>query len=106
MENNLSSSSSNVNGSGTFSGSRRLSVRPFSPTGPEAGVRRSSRAMLDQKDLSPAILKIELLSRVMTLAVKREWPSVEQHLSILEKNNLDLSSSEIEVILQILVHLL
>jgi hypothetical protein len=97
MDNNLSSASSNINGNGPSSGSRRLSVRPPSPSGSLAGIRRSSRALLDQKDISPAILKVELVSRVMALSVKRDWPAVDQHLSSLEKNNLDLSTSEIEV---------
>jgi len=78
--------------------SRRFSLRPPSPTGSLNNVRRGSRAILDQKDISPALLKLELASRVMNLSLKKDWAAVDQHLCSMEKNNLDLSSSSIEVI--------
>lgn len=101
MENKLSSSSSQDSELIPAPRNRRFSLRPPSPTGSLANARRGSRGILDQKDISPALLKLELLNRVMSLSLKRDWPAVDQHLCSLEKNNLDLSTSSIEVILML-----
>lgn len=103
MEKKLSSSSSQDDLIPTQQpNNRRFSLRPPSPSGSLNNVRRGSRAILDQKDISPALLKFELATRVMSLSLKRDWPAVDQHLCSMEKNNLDLSTSSIEVMLLVI----
>jgi len=51
----------------------------------------------------PSILRWEILNRVLALSVKGDWPAVDQHLNNLERNNMEISSTEIEVKMDILI---
>ncbi|EDO39678.1 predicted protein [Nematostella vectensis] len=84
--------------SNSSSNNRRQSLLPSSPTmgTGSSAPRRGSRAILEMKDISPALLKWELVTRIMALSLKGDWCGVDQYLIHLEKNNLELSSSEIE----------
>lgn len=80
--------------------SRRPSLRPPSP-GSDAAVaqlqsRRGSRVLFDTKT-PPSILRWEILNRVLALSVKGDWPAVDQHLISLGRNNMEISTAEMEV---------
>lgn len=88
-------------GTGSNPSSRRPSLRPPSPgaDAPVAGAsqpRRGSRVLFDTKT-PPSILRWEILNRVLALSVKGDWPAVDQHLISLGRNNMEISSTEIEV---------
>lgn len=87
-------------GPGSNPSSRRPSLRPPSP-GSDAAVaqlqpRRGSRVLFDTKT-PPSILRWEILNRVLALSVKGDWPAVDQHLNSLGRNNMEISSAEMEV---------
>ena len=87
-------------GSGSNPSSRRPSLRPPSP-GSDAAVaqlqsRRGSRVIFDTKT-PPSILRWEILNRVLALSVKGDWPAVDQHLNSLGRNNMEISSAEMEL---------
>lgn len=87
--------------------SRRQSLRPPSPGSdgssvPLAQSRRGSKVLFDTKT-PPSILRWEILNRVLALSVKGDWPAVDQHLNNLERNNMEISSTEIEVKMDILI---
>lgn len=87
-------------GPGSSPSSRRPSLRPPSP-GTDSAVaqiqpRRGSRVLFDTKT-PPSILRWELLNRVLALSLKGDWPAVDQHLNSLERNNMEVSSTEVEV---------
>ena len=94
-------------GIGSNPSSRRPSLRPPSP-GSDAAVaqsqsRRGSKVLFDTKT-PPSILRWEILNRVLALSVKGDWPAVDQHLASLERNNMEISSTEIEVNNRFLLH--
>lgn len=87
-------------GPGSNPSSRRPSLRPPSP-GSDAAVaqsqsRRGSKVLFDTKT-PPSILRWEILNRVLALSVKGDWPAVDQHLNSLGRNNMEISSTELEV---------
>lgn len=87
--------------------SRRQSLRPPSPGSDGSSVpltqsRRGSKVLFDTKT-PPSILRWEILNRVLALSVKGDWPAVDQHLNNLERNNMEISSTEIEVQMDILI---
>lgn len=51
------------------------------------GSRRNSRAAIEK--LPPSLMRWEILNRVLAFAMKGDWPAVDQHLSMVEKNNLE-----------------
>ena len=55
--------------------------------------------MLFDTKTPPSILRWEILNRVLALSVKGDWPAVDQHLISLGRNNMEISSTEIEVIM-------
>lgn len=59
--------------------------------------------MLFDTKTPPSILRWEILNRVLALSVKGDWPAVDQHLNNLERNNMEISSTEIEVKMDILI---
>lgn len=85
---------------GSNPSSRRPSLRPPSPGSDPALAqtqsRRGSRVLFDTKT-PPSILRWEILNRVLALSIKGDWPAVDQHLNSLERNNMEISSAEIEV---------
>ena len=86
-------------GPGSNPSSRRPSLRPPSP-GSDAAVaqlqsRRGSKVLFDTKT-PPSILRWEILNRVLALSVKGDWPAVDQHLNSLGRNNMEISSIEVE----------
>lgn len=86
-------------GPGSNPSSRRPSLRPPSPgsdsTAAQLQSRRGSRVLFDTKT-PPSILRWEILNRVLALSVKGDWPAVDQHLNSLGRNNMEISSAEIE----------
>ena len=82
---------------------RRQSLRPPS-SGSEAPIipsqaRRGSKLLYDTKT-HPSILRWEILNRILVLSVKGDWSAVDQHLNSLGRNNIEISSTEIEVMLK------
>ena len=84
---------------GSNPSSRRPSLRPPSPgsdsTAAQLQSRRGSRVLFDTKT-PPSILRWEILNRVLALSVKGDWPAVDQQLNSLGRNNMEISSAEIE----------
>lgn len=82
--------------------SRRPSLRPPSPTSEMSVVhsqaRRGSKLLYDTKT-HPSVLRWEILNRILALSVKGDWCAVDQHLNSLGRNNMEMSSTEIEVII-------
>ena len=87
-------------GPGSNPSSRRPSLRPPSPgsdsTAAQLQPRRGSRVLFDTKT-PPSILRWEILNRVLALSVKGDWPAVDQHLNSLGRNNMEISSAEMEL---------
>lgn len=82
--------------------SRRPSLRPPSPTSEMSVVhspaRRGSKLLYDTKT-NPSVLRWEILNRILALSVKGDWCAVDQHLNSLGRNNMEISSTEIEVMI-------
>lgn len=83
---------------GSAPSSRRSSLRPSSPVSRSQSARRGSAVLFDSRT-PPSVLRWELLNRVLAFSLKGDWSAVDQHLSQLGKNNLELS--EIEVFMSI-----
>lgn len=81
-------------GIGSVPSSRRSSLRPASPVSKSPSARRGSAVLFDSKT-PPSVLRWELLHRVLAFSLKGDWSAVDQHLSQLEKNRLELSEIEV-----------
>lgn len=83
--------------------SQRPSLRPPSPTSEMSTVpshtRRGSKLLYDTKT-HPSVLRWEILNRILALSLKGDWGAVDQHLNSLGRNNMEISSTEIEVMIK------
>ena len=76
------------NSSNTPPSGRRASLYPPNTGNDQSsGSRRNSRAALEK--LPPSLMRWEIVNRVLSFALKGDWPAVDQHLSMVGKNNLE-----------------